>query len=417
MASQEARESPIKPRFFYGYVVVVAAFLAMVLMPGTFFAFGIFFKPLSSEFGWSRALTSGAFSLSTLLAGVLAMVTGRLTDRFGPRVILSGSGFFLGLGYLLMSQTSAVWQLYLFYGAIVAIGMSGSILPQVSTVARWFVKKRGLMTGITMAGIGVGTMIIPPLASRLISEHGWRNSYVVIGFMVLAVVVSAAQFLRRDPAQKRQLPYGHNEVSSVSLNPKVAGVSLQEAMRTRQLWLVCGAYLCFGLSLQAIMVHIVPHATELGISATVAANILVAIGGLSIVGRIVIGSTSDRIGSRLALIIGFILMTAALGWLLVADEMWKFYLFAAVFGFAYGGLGSMQSPLAAELFGLSAHGAILGVIIFGITIGGAIGPIMAGGIFDIRGSYDLAFLVCIIISIIGLVLTALLTPTRKSWNT
>ncbi len=212
IVNQEVQQAPTERRFFYGYVVVVAAFLTMVLMLGTFFAFGIFFKPLSTEFGWSRALTSGAFSLSMILTGVLGMVTGRVTDRFGPRVVVSGCGLFIGLGYLLMSQTSAIWQLYLFYGFIMAIGMSGAIIPQMSTIARWFVRRRGLMTGITISGVGVGTMIMPPLASWLISNYGWRNSYVVIGFMVLAGVVSAAQFLRRDPAQMQQLPYGHNEV-------------------------------------------------------------------------------------------------------------------------------------------------------------------------------------------------------------
>jgi MFS family permease len=391
----------------------VAAFLTMVLMQGTFYTFGIFFKPLSTEFGWTRALTSGAFSVCMILQGALAMVTGKITDRFGPRVVLSSCGFFLGLGYLLMSQINAVWQLYLFYGVLIATGMSGATIPQLSTVARWFVRRRGLMTGVTMSGIGAGTMIIPLVANWLISNYGWSTSYAVMGFIVFAVIVLAAQFLRRDPTQRQQLPYGKNEIPEESLNLEAGGFSLREAMHTRQFWLLCVAYLGFGLFLQTIMVHIVPHATEMGISATLATSIFVALGVLSIVGRIAIGSASDRIGSKLALIICFILTTVALAWLLVAERMWMFYLFAAVFSFGFGGIAAMESPLVAELFGLSSHGMILGVILFALTIGGTIGPVMAGGIFDITGSYDLAFLACATVSSIGLISTALLTPTKK----
>ena len=415
MASQEVRESlGAEPRFFYGYIVVVAAFLILVVIGGAHYTFGVFFKPLLGEFGWTRAATSGAFSLYMVVVGFLSIIVGRLNDRFGPRVVVSAGSFFLGLGYLLMSQTDAIWHLYLSYGVVIAVGTSGLFIPPISSVARWFVKRRGLINGIALAGIGVGTMIMPPLANWLISNYDWRTSYAVMGFMVLAVIISAAQFLRRDPAQMRQLPYGQNEVAEESSNSKVGGFSVQEAIRTRQFWLLCAVYLGVNIFLQAIMVHIIPHATEVGISTAAAANIFIAIGGLSIVGRIAIGSASDRIGSKSGLIICFILTTAALAWLLVAKEMWMLYLFAAVFGFAYGGIIAMHSPLVAELFGLRSHGAIFGIVIAAFTFGGAIGPILAGGIFDIRGSYYWAFLTCTAISVIGLVLTTLLKPTKRS---
>jgi MFS family permease len=415
MISQEVRQSPeTEPRFFYGYVIVVVAFLMMLLMHGTLNTFGIFFKPLSTYFDWNSALTSGAFSLSISLLGLLAVATGRLTDRFGPRVVLSGCGFFLGLGYLLMSQTSATWQLYLFYGVVIAIGMSGCFVPFISTVARWFVKRRGLMTGVTVAGVGAGTMIIPPLANWLISNHGWRTSYAIMGFVVLAVIILAAQFLRRNPAQMRQLPYGHNEIPADSSNLRVRGFSLKEAMRTRQFRLLCVALLSFSFQLQTIMVHIVPLATEVGISTTAAANIFIALGALSIVGRIAIGSASDRIGIRSALIICFILVTAALVWLLVAEEMWMFYLFAIVFGLAAGGIAALISPSVAELFGLSSHGVIVGVVVLIMSVGAALGPVLAGGIFDTTGSYDWAFVVCTVVAVIGLVSAVLLRVAKKT---
>ena len=412
-----------KPKFFYGYVVVALAFLIMVITGGTMYTFGVFFKPLADGFGWTSAATSGAFSLQMVLHGLFYIVTGRLNDRFGPRVVVSACCLLLGAGYLLMSRISDIWQLYLFYGVVIGIGMSGSFVPLGSTVARWFVKRKGAMIGIAVAGISVGTMIMPPVASWLISSYGWRTSYAVMGLMVLVITISAAQFLRRDPTQMRLLPYGQSEVQGKGSNVEVSGFSLQEAMYDRQFWLLCVAYFSFGVFLQAIMVHIVPHATELGISPIAAANIFAAIGGLGIVGRIVMGSASDRIGSRSALIICFVLLTAALAWLLVARELWMLHLFAIVFGFGYGGMSALMPPTVVELFGLRSHGVVLGVITFITTAGGAIGSLMAGSVFDITGSYRVAFLICAALSIIGIILSALLRPpssrgganaTRKS---
>jgi len=125
-----------KTKFFYGYIIVLAGFFIMFIMSASY-SFGVFFKPLLAEFGWTRAVISGVYSLSFLLSGVVGIVMGRLNDRFGPRILVTASGFFLGLGYLLISQTSAIWHLYLFYGVVIGIGMSSCIVPLVSTVARW----------------------------------------------------------------------------------------------------------------------------------------------------------------------------------------------------------------------------------------------------------------------------------------
>jgi MFS family permease len=322
-------------------------------------------------------------------------------------------GLFIGLGYLLMSQIGAAWQLYLFYGVITGSAMGSGFVTQMSTVARWFVKRRGLITGITMAGIGAGTMIIPPLASWLISNYGWRTSYAIIGFIALVVIILAAQFLRRDPSQKGLVPYGYGELKKNDSDFRDKGFSFREAIKTRQFWLFSTAWFSFLFSQQAIMVHVVPHATELGISAILAANILAIIGGLSIAGRIGMGSISDRIGSKSALIISMVIATVALACLVVAKEIWMFYLFAAFLGLAWGGMSVMMSPLVAELFGLSSHGVILGLAVFIMNIGGALGPVLAGGIFDITDSYTLVFIVCSAVAVIGLAFATLLTPTKK----
>ena len=402
-----------KPKFFYGYVVVVAAFLIMVVSWGAISTFGVFFKPLLTEFDWTRAAISGAYSLRIILSGLVAIGTGRLTDRFGPRLVITACGFLVGLGFLLMSQIGAIWQLYLFYGVIVGIGLSAAWVPLVSPVARWFTQRRGLMTGIVVSGAGLGTMIMPPAASWFISNYGWRTSYIILGIIALVLIVLVAQFIKHAPAQTGQVPYRVDEVKVDSLNLEAGGFSLKEAIHTRQFWTLSATWLCFGFSLGGILVHIVPHALDLGISPIIAANILAIRGGVSIPGGIIIGSVADRIGSRSALIITSILCSGALLWLLGAKELGMLYLFAAILGFGSGGLFVLESPLVAKLFGLSSHGVILGSVGFSYMIGGAIGPVVVGGIFDITGSYSLAFLACAIVSIIGLILASLLKPTSS----
>jgi len=161
------------PGFFYGYIVVIVAFLILVVSFSLHSTYGLFFTPMLAELGWTRAMTSGAFSLSMIIYGVLGIVTGGLADKLGPRVVMTLCGVLLGLGCLLMSQVNTLWQLYLFYGVIVGIGLSGVWVPQLSCVARWFVKRRSLMTGIVIAGAGISQLVAPPVISRLIANYDW----------------------------------------------------------------------------------------------------------------------------------------------------------------------------------------------------------------------------------------------------
>lgn len=401
-----------KPSFFYGYVVVAVTFFIMMVIWGTYYTFGVFFKPLLEEFGWTRAMTAGAFSLNAFIHGLFAVVVGRLTDRFGPRLVVTFCGLLLGLGYLLMSLTNSIWQLYLFYGVIIGIGMSGAIVPLVSPVARWFARRRGVMTGIVFAGMGAGTVIMPPIANWLISSYDWRTSYIIVGGVALVLIILAAQFLRLAPGPMGLLPDG-DEVKERDPSFEVSGLSLSETIRTRQFWMLCTMLASFLFVLYTIMAHIVTHAIGLGISATAAANILAIIGGLHIVGTLATGHFADRAGGKPAMIICFILTALALSWLAVAREIWMLYLFAVIYGLAYGGLSILFSPMTAELFGLRAHGAIFGVLSFPGIIGSTIGPVLAGRIFDVTSSYQLAFVISAVVGIVGLVLAWLIKPISR----
>jgi len=337
---------------------------------------------------------------------------GALNDKSGPRIVIILCSCLVGIGYLLMSQVNAVWQLYLFYGVLIGAGMGGAFVPPVSTVARWFVKRRSLMTGIVAAGSGIGCLVGPPIATQIISVYDWRMSYIIMGASVWFVILLIAQLLKRDPAQVGQRPFGEFNGEQSGLRPEARSYSLKEALQTNQFWLVCGLSFCYGFCLFTITVHAVPYATDLGISAVGAANIMVTIGAFSILGKVVLGGSGDRIGNKQALIISFVLWVLAYFWLLMAKDEWALYLFAAAFGIAFGGNSASHSPLAAGLFGLRSHGLIAGVLGSSVMVGGALGPFLAGYIFDVADSYRLAFLICAIIGIAGVILTALIKPTR-----
>jgi len=405
---EDAPLNAVGPKFFYGYIVVIAASIISVAAFGVHYAFGIFFKPMLHDFGWGRTVTSGAFSLSWLFQGLSAILMGRLNDRYGPRFVLTLCGIFLFSGYLLTSRVDTVWQLYMSYGVFIGLGTGGVYVPIVSTIARWFVTRRNIMTGIAVSGIGLGTFLLPPVANHLITVYDWRTSYAILGIAVLVVIVFTAQLLRRDPAQKGLMPYGYDETVEHQLQRENKMYSLKDAVCTRNFWLVFGMFFCFGFCLFAIMVHLAPYVTDIGKSTTTAANFIAAIGVASIFGKVLLGSVGDSAGNRCVYIICFSTTVASLFWLISVKETWLLYLFAIAFGLAYGGNATSQSPLVATLFGLRSHGFIMGVINNGFTVGATLGPIAAGSLFDVTGSYQLAFLVIAAMAFLGLVLTLML---------
>jgi OFA family oxalate/formate antiporter-like MFS transporter len=398
----------VKSRFFYGYTVVIAGLLIMMATMGLNYTFGIFFKPLISEFGWSRAVTSAAYSIMTITAGFLGIFAGRLSDRFGTRIVSTISGACLGTGFILMSQVTELWQVYLIYSVIVAAGIGACWPIILPLVPKWFITRKGLMTGILSSGVGLGIITGPPLASWLIYNLDWRSAYIIIGSIGLVVTVAAAQLLRDSPKQKGQRPYGEDTAKPEALAAINQGMEFHKAVRTGQFAIMCAIYFCFGFCLHSVMVHIVPHATEFKIDATTAAIIMSIIGIGSIAGKLLVGGASDRIGVRTSLITSFIVLFIAFGWLQFAREFWMFCIFGIIFALGYGGVMSMQSLMSAQLFGLRSPAAILGVISFIYTIGGSVGPFLTGYIFDLTSSYNLAFLIAAIMAIIGSALTSLL---------
>ncbi len=390
-----------KEKIYYGWVVVATFFIVGVAIWGMRFTFGVFFKSIESEFVLTRAATSAIFSTQMVLGGIFTILGGWALDRYGPRIIIFLMGLLTGLGLLITGQTNALWQLFITYSLFLAMGTSVIYVVVMSTVSRWFDRQRGLAIGIAGLGAGLGPVIIAPFATYLISSFGWRMAYLILGLIVWLIVIPLSGLLKRNPHQGRTLS-DSVESNSKDTRDKEYGtqpvaLSILQAFRTRSFWFIMFVFLLFAISLNLILTHLVPHITDIGFSAAEAATVLSVTGMASVVGRVLLGFASDRIGRKLTAIICTLLQAVALVWLLRSQELWMFYLFALAFGLGWGGMGPAMAALIGDTFGLGKIGAILGVLDAGFGVGAAIGPVVGGRVYDVTQSYFLAFLFGVIV--------------------
>jgi MFS family permease len=392
------------------------------MMAGVWYTFGVFFKPLITDFGWSRGVTSGVFSTFMISHGAFAIPVGWLTDRFGPTKLMVFCGVTIGLGLILSSRIIEIWQFYVTFGLLVGMGVGGVFPITTGTTARWFRKYRGLALGIVAAGTGLGTLIIVPLVERSIAEYGWSTTYLYFGIIVSSIMVICALFLRGSPEQTGIASKREEEQSDACYQTHVDNdihairkdsISLKTAYNTKPLWLIFFTYLTFSLCLQMIMVHLVNYATDVGISSLVAATLVSVVGIGGIIGRLTMGIASDRVGSISAMIFCCITLTASLIWLVFAGQIWMFYLFALIFGFAYGGEVPQMPLLIGRYYGLKSVSALIGVILVGTAIGGAVGSWLGGQIFDLTSSYRIAFTLAAIVSFVSVIMMLLLKNVKE----
>jgi len=400
-----------KTSLYYGYYVVLAAFLFAVVAEGLLFSFGVFFEPLLTEFDWTRAMTSGATSLIGFILPLAGIVAGKLTDGLGPRLVLVASGICFGLGYMLMSQTNSLWQLYLFQGLGVSLGLGFYWLPIVTTLPRWFHKKRSLIMGIFTSGIGVGQIIYPIAVAGMIIAIGWRMSYLLVGAVSMVVMIAAAMIIRQSPEKKGLKPYGYTDTAESDASINTEGDTLGEAIGKRQFWVSSLAFFTFVFCIAIVLTHIVIYGRGIGLSPSVAASVFAVIGIVSIFGRLLFGQLADTFGLKLMLIVSFSLQCLAFSLLVVSDASWSFFTFAFIFGLSYGTVEILGSPILVELFGFKQLGTISGINLAFSSTGFVLGPVLAGYIFDTTGKYQLAFILCALMSLAGLTLSALL-PLR-----
>lgn len=363
--------------------VVIGACSVQFMVIGFLFAFSVFFAEIEAEFGWSRTLISLGYSIAMFMMGTLAIPSGQLNDRFGPTRVLTFSGVLFALGIALMSQMNAPWQYLALYGTLIAVGFATHDVVTLSTVARWYDKRRGLMTGIVKTGTAAGQVVMPLLAAALIVWFGWRSGMLVLAGIALSVLIVAAYMIR--------LP--RDEEAPQTLQGAATGLSYAEARRTRAFWTICAIQFLFFPALMTVPLHIAVHAQDLGLSQSIAALMLSVMGAASVLGRLALGSATDRLGGRNAYLLALGLLLTSLVLLPWMTVRWPLTGVVALYGVAHGALFVVVSPTVARLFGMRSHGAIFGTVLFCGTTGGALGPTLAGWVFDSWGSYTPAFAV------------------------
>jgi predicted MFS family arabinose efflux permease len=270
--------------------------------------------------------------------------------------------------------------------------------------------------GIVSAGIGLGTLLMPPVAERLIDAFGWSEAFILIGAVSGVIVVITALFLRRDPAAVGLRPYGAADIpektaSGVSPAP-AKSFTFKEALRTRSMWTICLLYFFINICVQVVLVHLVNYATDLEISALTAATLVSVIGIGSIAGRLAMGAVADKIGSFNSLLINCIMLLAAMVWLIFSGQIWMLYIFAVIFGFAYGGEVPQIPLLMGQIFGLQAVMALTGATSAAIRAGGALGSWAGGKVFDVTNSYFIAFVLTAVIALLALITIVLLRRSK-----
>jgi MFS family permease len=372
---------------FYGWRIVAAAFLVLFTAYGAQYSFGVFFAALLDEFGWSRAGLAGVFSLYAAAYSVFAFPAGRLTDRWGPRAVITAGGVFLGVALAAMAGVTQLWQPYVLYGLVAAVGMGTAYVPCSSTVVKWFARRRGLAVGLAGSGGSVGTFALPPLAQWLVSAVGWRAAYVVFGAAVLATLATAGRVMRRDPESMGLHPDGALDVPTAA----VPGVRLGIALRAPALWLLGIALMATWIPVFVPLVHLVSLARDLGHGPATGAWLVSALGAGAVAGRLTMGPISDRVGRKPALVFGTAAQAAA--FLAYAQVVSVPGLAAATvaFGYSYGAVSTLFPAAVADFFGRSAAGAIVGFLFMSAGSMAAWGPLAAGAIYDAYGSYAPAF--------------------------
>ena len=405
--------------FHYGWAIVSISFFILSTY-GLFFAYGVFFKPIMEVFGWNRAQTSFAFTLFMATYASTAIPAGWLFDRYGPRIPLFLSAILIGTGFVLCSYTKQLWHLWVFFGIIAAAGHGAVYVVPVSTIMRWFLDKRGLAVGIAVAGLGAGISAVPPIAERLIFFYDWRTAFIILGLAYAIIHFIGSVVLRKTPENKGLKPHGVHrlevkERSRDRISPpgEEAGLTVWEALKTSSFWMLYFSILLAFASETLAMVHVVPYALDMGIRSTIAAGSMTALGVGSMVGRIVIGALSDRIGRKKTLGAAYLFQGLVTFCLLWTKNTVSLYLVMTIMGFSFGGWASVFPILAGEYFGFKHMGKILATIINSAAFSGVLGPFLAGYIFDATGSYRWAFIIGGLICLSAFLMSFFISPAKK----
>lgn len=372
-----------------GWVAVGCAFASMFICFGVVYSFGAFFDPMSSEFNTSSSATSALFSITTFIFFTGGIISGMAVDRFGPKPVLIFGGFSMGFGLYLTSLVNSLWVGYITYGLGVGMGVACGYVPMLAVVGAWFERRRAAALGVAVTGVGLGTLVVAPLAAALINHYGWRQTYVIFAISSVVGFFLCGYLTPRPPASAGQR----------------SGLRLRELVKVPAFGYMYFSGFFITLALFVPFVFLVSYAKTQGIDDVAAASLVGIIGGASIAGRLGFGALGDKI-SRMRLFQStyMIIAFSYLVWLLSSHSFTLLTVYAVLLGGGYGGFIVLSPVVAAEIFGLVGLGTILGATYTAAGIGGLLGPTFAGYLIDKTGSYNAAIIAAMIFAFLAFLL-------------
>ena len=412
-----------KNQIHYGWIVLVAVAIVMFAGSGVRSSFGVFIRPMEEEFGWSRTELSLVASLSLFLYGAVGPFVGRFADRWGPRKVLAAAAVLLGLGTLGSSLVSSLPQLYFTAGIVTSVGAGGAALSvAASAVARWFDSRRGLALGAAGAGVAAGQLLIVPFVMAISVAWGWRQSLVILGIGMFALILPLALLLVRNSPQDMGLaPYGASGPDSTKpgnsrTDPAAERTSIRQAIRTFPFWLLAGSFFVCGYTTSGlVLTHFIPHATEHGFYPDQAAQALGIMGALNIIGTLGSGWICDRFGAKGPLAGYYLLRGLSLLFLPFVGTLPGLFAFSAIYGLNYISTVPATTSLTARIYGRYSVGELSGWIFLSHQVGAAVGSFFGGYAYDHFQNYTLAFHSAATLAFIAVGLV-LLIPEKYSYQ-
>jgi MFS family permease len=401
------------PRIFYGWFVVLAAFAVTFVGFGCAYTFSAFVESLQRDFGASRGSVSLVFSLAGFLYFGLGIVSGPLADRLGSRGLAVAGMILTGLGLAAASRARSLAEVYAAYGIGVGLGVGCAYVPAIGAVQRWFVRRRGFASGLAVSGIGVGTLVMPPLASLLIGSLGWRGAYLALGALAAVVGGGLALLIENDPRDRGLGPDGDPPPSDAQ-PARPQGNSVRDAIRSWRFISLYAACLICSFGVFVPFVHLVPYAGDHGVAPASAVLLLGVIGVGSTAGRFFLGGLADRMGRQRSLLLMFTGMAVALAVWVIATDLWSLAAFALVYGVFYGGWVAVLPAVVMDYFGGRNVSGIIGILYTSVAFGTLIGPSAAGFAFDLGHSYTVPILASAGANIVAAIVIASTSRTAAS---
>ncbi len=408
-----ARSEPAHSGVFYGWFVVAGTFAVTFVGFGAAYSFSAFLLSLQHDFDASRGSVSLVFSLAGFLYFALGVVSGPLADRWGVRWFVVIGMVVTAAGLALASVAHSLTEVYAAYGLGVGLGVGCSYVPAVGAVQRWFVRRRGFASGLAVSGIGVGTLIVPPVAAYLIAAFGWRAAYLTLGAFALVVGAGLAFLIDDDPRRRSLGPDGDAVPVDAPL-PQAAGAEVGKAIRSpRFIGLYAACFICaFGLFVP--FVHLVPYALDHGVAQSSAVLLLGAIGVGSTAGRFLLGGLADRLGRPFSFLTMFLGIGLSFVIWAVSTSFLPLAVFALVYGVFYGGFVALAPAVVIDYFGGRNAGSLIGILYTSVAFGTLVGPTAAGYAYDISHSYLLPILISVGANLVAVVILAATAKTAAA---